>query len=94
MKVDKELIEKVALLARLELSEDEKKQLEADFAEILSHFSKRDECDTTGYEGVLHPVELSGTVREDAPGKCLGQEEALSLAEHKKDGYFKGPRAV
>jgi len=94
MKIDKELIEKVARLARLELSDDEKKQLESDFKDILAHFSKIDECDTAGFEVALHPVELSGALREDVPFESLTQEDSLELATHKKDGYFKGPRAV
>jgi len=33
-------------------------------------------------------------MREDKEAKCLPQDEALSLTEHKKDGYFKGPKAL
>ena len=42
----------------------------------------------------MQPVELKNALREDIEEKCLSQEEALSLTEHKKDGYFKGPKAV
>jgi len=37
---------------------------------------------------------MKNVLREDKEEKCLSQKEALSLTEHKKDGYFKGPKAV
>ena len=50
--------------------------------------------DTKEVEISLQPVELKNVLREDNEEKCFTQEEALSLTEHKKDGYFKGPKAV
>jgi len=93
-KVDEKLIEHVAEVARLKLSEKEKKQFVKELKEILDSFSKLDGVDTKGIDVSLQPVELKNALREDNEEKCLSQEEALSLAEHKKDGYFKGPRAV
>src|SRR3989344_18330 len=94
LKVDKELILKVAENARLELSEKEIDQFIKDFKEILEAFSKIDEVDTEGIEPSMQPVELKNALREDKSRPSLSQEEALANTEHKKDGYFKGPRAV
>lgn len=94
MKVDKELIEKVASVARLNLTEAEIKKFIPQLKDILAAFSKIDKADTKGVKPSFHPVELKNRLREDKKGKCLSQEEALSNTEHKKDGYFKGPRAV
>ena len=93
-KVDEKLIEHVAEVARLKLSEKEKKQFVKELKEILDSFSKLDEVDTKGIGISLQPVELKNSLREDKEEKCLNQKEALSLTENKKDGYFKGPRAV
>lgn len=93
-KVDEKLIEHVAEVARLKLSEQEKKQFAKELKEILDSFSKLDEVDTKDIDTSLQPVELKNMLREDKEEKCLNQKEALSLTEHKKDGYFKGPRAV
>lgn len=93
-KVDEKLIEHIAEVARLKLSEQEKKQFVKELKEILGSFSKLDEVDTKGIDISLQPVELKNMLREDKEEKCLNQKEALSLAENKKDGYFKGPRAV
>jgi aspartyl-tRNA(Asn)/glutamyl-tRNA(Gln) amidotransferase subunit C len=94
MKIDKELIENVAKIARLELSEKEKEIFVKDFKEILGAFSDINSCDTKGIEFSFQPVELKNMTREDKVEKSLSQEEALSNTELKKDGYFKGPRAV
>lgn len=94
MKVDESLIRKVAENARLELSEAEIKEFIPQLKEILDAFSKLDEVDTKDTKPSFQPVEIKNAVREDKVGKCLSQEEALKNAVHKKDGYFKGPRAV
>ena len=62
--------------------------------EILDNFSKLDEVDTKDVKPSFQPVEIKNAVREDKAGKCLSNEDALKNAVHKKDNYFKGPRAV
>lgn len=94
MKVDKELITHVAEVARLNLTDEEIKKFIPQVKEILELFSKLDEVDTKGVDPSFQPVEIKNVLREDNPGGCLTQKEALSLSEHKKDGYFKGPKAV
>ena len=94
MKLDKELIEKVASVARLNLTDAEIKKLLPELKDILNAFSKIDKVNTDKTKPSFQPVELKNALRKDKKGKCLTQEEALSNTEHKKDGYFKGPRAV
>ena len=94
MKVDKKLIEHVASLARLELTEQEKEKFVPQLKEILDLFSKLDEVDTKDTKPSYQPVKIKNVTREDKPGPSLPKEKALSLTEHKKDGYFKGPKAV
>ncbi|MBL7056447.1 Asp-tRNA(Asn)/Glu-tRNA(Gln) amidotransferase subunit GatC [Candidatus Woesearchaeota archaeon] len=92
--INEELIEHVSKVARLDLTEKEKQKFSEELKEIVAAFSKLDEVDTTKTEISLQPVELKNVLREDIPEKCLTQEEALSLTKHKKDGYFKGPKAI
>jgi len=94
MKIDKELIKHVAELARLKLTDKEIDKFVPQLKEALEYFSKLDEVDTDNVKPSFQPVEIKNVLREDKEEKCLSQEEALSLTEHKKDGYFKGPRAV
>ena len=94
MKVDKDLIKNVAELARLKLTDKEISGFVDDFKEILKSFSVIDKCDVKGLKPSFQPVEIRNVMRDDDVEDSLSQEEALSNSEHKKDGYFKGPRAV
>lgn len=94
MDIDEKLIRKVAENARLELSAAEIKEFIPQLKEVLESFSKLDEINTDDILPSFQPVEIKNNVREDKVGKCLSQEDALKNTPHKKDGYFKGPRAV
>ncbi|MFQ5474889.1 MAG: aspartyl/glutamyl-tRNA amidotransferase subunit C [Candidatus Nanoarchaeia archaeon] len=42
----------------------------------------------------VHPIKMKDRLRDDKPEDCLTQDEALENAKRKKDGFFKGPKAV
>ncbi len=94
MEVDRKLIEHVAEVARLKLNEEEIKKFLPQLKEALEFFSKLKEINTENVKPSFQPVDIKNVMREDEANQCLSQEDALSLTEHKKDGYFKGPRAV
>ena len=94
MRVDKELIEHVAEIARLRLTDAEIRKFLPELKEILEAFSKIDEVNTQGVRLSFQPVELKNMMREDKVEPCLTQEEALANTPHKRDGYFKGPRVI
>jgi len=94
VKINKELIEHVAGLARLKLTDKEIEKFSKELKEVIEAFSKLDNVDTKGIEASLQPVELKNMLREDKEEKSFTQEQVLSLTDHKKDGYFKGPKAV
>ncbi len=94
MEIDDELITNVASLARLELNDSEKKKFAEDFKEILKAFSELDKADIKGVKLSVQPIDIKNSMRDDLKEESLSQEDALKNAKHKKDGYFKGPRAV
>lgn len=94
MKVDKELIQHIAGLARLRLTEAEINKFLPQLKEILQAFSELDKVDTDNTEPSFQPVELKNMLREDKIKPSLSQEGSLSNSKEKKDGYFKGPMAV
>ena len=94
MEVDRKLLEHVAEVARIKLSEEEIRKFLPQLKESFEFFSKLKEINTDNVKPSFHPVELKNAMREDKEESCLSQDDALSLTEHKKDGYFKGPRAV
>ena len=94
MDIDNGLVENIARLARLKLTDSEINKFIPQLKEILGTFSELDKVDTKNTKSSFQPVEIKDILREDEEGGCLTQEQALKNTEHKKDGYFKGPRAV
>jgi aspartyl-tRNA(Asn)/glutamyl-tRNA(Gln) amidotransferase subunit C len=93
MKVDDALIEAVAKNARLTLTPDERKRFAKEFKEILDAFSIIASAPVAD-EASTHPFPIQDVTRDDKPKPCLTQEQALANTQHKKDGYFKGPKAL
>jgi aspartyl-tRNA(Asn)/glutamyl-tRNA(Gln) amidotransferase subunit C len=93
MQIDKQLIERVAQNARIALTDKEKERFVKEFAEILDAFSVVAAAPSSDKMSV-HPQPIMDVMREDKPHQCLSQQDALSNTQHKKDGYFKGPRAL
>lgn len=94
MEVNKELIEHVSVLARLSLTEKEIEEFTPQLKEVIEAFSDIAKENTKGIKPSFQPIEIKNRLREDKLESCLSQEDALQNAEHKKDGYFKGPKAV
>jgi aspartyl-tRNA(Asn)/glutamyl-tRNA(Gln) amidotransferase subunit C len=88
MTIDKETVEKVAHLARLELSESEKQDMIQDMSKILDFMAKLNELDTTGVEPLVYMTDGANVLREDVVKQQITHEEALENApKHDKD-YF------
>ena len=94
MQVDKDLIKHVAGVARLNLTNEEIEEFTPQLKEVLGHFEKLQEVNTEGIEPSFQPIKIRDSLREDNIQESLSQEEALRNAEHKKDGYFRGPAAL
>jgi len=94
MKVDKELIKKVADNARLNLTESEINEFLPQLKEVLSNFEIIIKAPTKYVEPSFQPIEIKNITREDKVEPSLSQEEALKNSKHKQNGYFKGPKAI
>ena len=93
MKINKELLDKVAKNAKLDLTAKEKEEFLPQLGEILDFFSVLDEAPVQNLSASFQPILISNIFREDKIEGCLSQEEALANTKHKKDGFFKGPKA-
>lgn len=94
MPLSREEVMHVALLARLELSEEEIERYTWELNRVLEHIEKLKELDIEGVEPTSHAVPLSNVFRPDEPGEPLPREEALMNAPDEVDGYFRVPRVV
>lgn len=88
MNIDKETVEKVAHLARLELAEDEKETMIADMNKILGFMDKLNEINTSGIEPLVYMTNEINTVREDVIKQEVTHEEALLNAPKHDNDYF------
>ncbi len=88
-------LEHIAWLARIELRDEDREKYMSRLSSVLDYFGQIDEVDTEGVQPTYHVLELNNVFREDeinAP--VLSQEEALSNAPKKQDGFFKAPRMM
>lgn len=86
--------EHIAWLARIELSEDEKKLFALQLSTILDYFHIIDEANTEGVQPTLHVLNLVNVSREDVVEESLPAEVVLGNAPMKEKGYFKAPKIV
>ena len=91
MKMD---IEKVARLARLELSDEEKSTFGSQLEQILTYMEQLNRLDTSGVEPTSHAIPVYNVFREDEVRSSLPQEEVLAIAPDEEDGHFKVPRII
>jgi len=88
MTIDKETVDKVAHLARLELAEDEKEMLMKDMGKILDFMDKLNEIDTSGVEPLVYMTDEVNTTREDSIKQEITHEEALENAPKHDEDFF------
>ncbi|MCI9558109.1 Asp-tRNA(Asn)/Glu-tRNA(Gln) amidotransferase subunit GatC [Clostridiaceae bacterium] len=93
-RIGDETIEYVGILAKLELSREEKEAAKEDMGRMLDYIDKLNELDTSNIEPMSHGFELHNVFREDVVTNGDGQETTLGNAPKQKDGAFKVPRTV
>nr|WP_308625594.1 Asp-tRNA(Asn)/Glu-tRNA(Gln) amidotransferase subunit GatC [uncultured Eisenbergiella sp.] len=93
-KINDETIEYVGILAKLELSGEEKEQAKADMGRMLDYIDKLNELDTEDTEPMTHLFPVTNVFREDEVTNADIREDILKNAPGVKDGMFKVPRTV
>ena len=94
MKLDNQTIERMAHLARLEVSEEEKVSLLKDMENILSFMEKLNELDTSGVEPLIYLTDEINVFREDKASIDIQPTEALQNAPHHDNSYFKVAKVI
>ncbi|MBR0381955.1 MAG: Asp-tRNA(Asn)/Glu-tRNA(Gln) amidotransferase subunit GatC [Eubacterium sp.] len=90
--ISNETIEYVGILAKLELSPEEKVQAGKDMARMLDYIDTLNELDTSGVEPMSHVFPVNNVFREDVVTNGDDHEEILSNAPEEKAGSFVVPR--
>lgn len=94
MKIDSKLVDRIAGLARLSLSDYEKESLLADLNNILSYVEKLNRLDISEVEPTSHVLELANVTREDEPRPSMPVDDALSNAPDRSDNFYRVPRII
>ena len=94
MKINKELIEKVSKIARLNLHEEEKEEFLKDFKDVFEAFDKIKNINVSDVDLSVHPVKFENVFREDKTEKSLDEKEIFLNTKHKEKRFFKGPRIL
>lgn len=85
--ISDETIEYVGILAKLELSEEEKEQAKHDMGSMLDYIDKLNELDTSNVEPMSHVFPVNNVFREDVVVNGDGSKDLLENApESKNDG--------
>lgn len=90
--ISNDTIEYVGILAKLELSAEEKEQAGKDMGRMLDYIDKLGELDTDGVEPMSHVFPVKNVFREDIVTNGDMREEILKNAPGEKDGMFVAPR--
>ena len=94
MKVDKKEVEYVAMLARIELSEEEKEQYSEQMSTILAFFDRLKEVDTDNVQPTSHVLDLVNAYRPDQVRQGPGVEAVLENAPERADRFFRVPKIL
>ena len=91
-KISDETIEYVGILAKLELSDEEKEQAKKDMETMLDYIVTLNELDTEGIEPMSHVFPVNNVFREDVVTNGDNHEAMLANAPQQKEQSYKVPR--
>jgi aspartyl-tRNA(Asn)/glutamyl-tRNA(Gln) amidotransferase subunit C len=85
-------VEHVAKLARLSLTEDEKKLFAEQLDRIIENFNELSQVDTSGVEPLSHALPILNVLRDDEVKESLGREKLMANGPDTEKGFFRVPR--
>ena len=94
MKINKEIVNKLAKLARLNFSKDEADAMVSDLQKMLKFINKLNEINTDKTPPLNHIHSASNIYREDEVKKISIKSEILKNAPNKNSDYIKVPKVV
>jgi len=94
MKINKDAVEYVAHLGRLELEPHEIELYTSQLDRILEHMDALNALDTEGIEPTSHAVPVTCVLREDVARESLTVEGSVNNAPERKGSFFKVPPVI
>ena len=87
-------VQKVALLARLQLEPDEEGRLAEQLTKIIKYIEKLAEVDTTHVQPFTHVLHVTSVFREDIVTNSPSPEAILSNAPDTHETFFRVPKII
>jgi aspartyl-tRNA(Asn)/glutamyl-tRNA(Gln) amidotransferase subunit C len=94
MKITKEEVQRVATLARLELTPEEEDQFTHQLDNILLYMEKLDQLDTKTVEPLAHVGDITNPFREDNVVNRPAADSLLANAPAREQNFIKVPKII
>ncbi len=91
MALSHEEVEKVALLARLKLSEAELEKFTTQLNQIVGYVEQLQQLDTEDVEPMAHPLPVTNVFRADEVRPSIGTDAALANAPKRDEEFYLVP---
>lgn len=92
--IDRDQVQKVAHLARLELTVDEETQFTSQLSSILEYFQQLSELDTSKVEPTTRAIDVSNVSRADQLQPHQDRDSILECAPDRDGEFFKVPQIM
>jgi aspartyl-tRNA(Asn)/glutamyl-tRNA(Gln) amidotransferase subunit C len=94
MAIDKNIVQYVAHLARIELKPKELEKLAEQLKGILRFIDNLNRIDTTKISPTSHILPISNVLREDSGKESLSSGKALENAPERQGDFFVVPKVI
>ena len=94
MAITRAEVEKIALLSRLVLSDEELDRMTSQMSQILGYVDLLSAVDTTTVEPMAHAVEVANAFRDDAVQPSLEREATLANAPNRDQECYLVPAVL
>ena len=93
-KISEEDVKHIADLARIQLTEDERRSFTEQFNIILEYFEIINDVDTEAVPPTSHVIDVTNAFREDQVRPSLTLEDVVKNTSQTERGFFKAPKII
>jgi len=87
-------VDKIAKLAKLDLSEDEREKFTSQLSDIISYVEKLSELDTKDVEPLAHVNDLKDVLRKDKSRPSMEKEDVFKNSPQNDNEFFLVPKVL
>ena len=94
MSISPEEVQKIAQLAKLQISKEELQQYALDLSNIISLVDQMNKVDTRGIEPMAHSQDVTQRLREDEVKESNQRDKFQSIAPCAERGLYLVPKVI